>query len=1780
MLPRSGNSSRNGSPMRSGFSGSASYRVDNASIADGLHPVIHAGRVAVITGAASGIGRAAALEFAKLSLKIAIADVEADKLAAVGKEVAKIVGDANVLVVPTDVANLEQVVKLRDRVYEAWGEVAVLMNNAGIGAKGTSWAGIDNWRKVFDVNMFGIVNVQQTFVPSMIHQENPAAIINTGSKQGITNPPGNAAYNASKAAVKSLTEGLAHELREQANCNVTAHLFIPGWTFTGITGAGPGVEKPTGAWSAEETVLYMIDKVREGEFYILVPDNETRRQVDQLRIMWAAADIAEGRPALSRWHKDYKALYEEYIRDGLAALDLEVAENPYDANVHAQHIRIAQSLDGMESEVTSAREMMTQFLAAGDDVWLPLLAAKENTVDLETAEGVEELLTLYARAESDYLSIPILQRHLNFLVEKHALYTTGEQLKAEALGDIFSTSWSREAIEDVVSKGAGHLMESAKLWDVQRDWEQEALEAASPEEKPALVESIQNQYLARLAQPHPSIEETFQAYSTFTTNYLPAQDYESLLVAASKIKGQSIRNLSRREAMENAIIKGGNPLNDYVKYIGYERRAKYPDVFVTRGVYERAIADAAKRRFAGEPGAEEALHVFWAGYCDALRILDAGIDVELAVLRRAVRSVPASGEVWARYIRFLERVDEAPEDLETVPDIFDRAIATKVVQKDIDQLAPLILARGGYEKRNLEIGKGGDDTLPTLIGVVETGIALAYQASKTIDPKLRLEKFVTTIYESTGLVESVFEIWKAASKHSKSSYQVWLNYTDALIKHQRYADARKVFTDIHTKNLDWPEVVWEAWTAFEHLHGSVDDIEFCLDKIEGAQYQTNMRRAKEAAAAYVDMQMAVQEQVPAIPTEAPVAHGAPATTTDADVGMQVDEPSQQRASSKRKAEEEPESDTHKKAKVEQKPPPLKRDRENSTVFVADLPADTTETDLKELFKDCGSVREVKTIQLPTALVATVEFFDRDSVPAALTKDKKRLHDEEISVHLAWRSTLYITNFPESADDASMRDLFGKYGTIFDVRWPSKKFKTTRRFCYIQYTSPHAAEKALELHGRELEPNLPLNVYVSNPERRKERTDQDANEREVYVAGLSRFTNKGDLEKLFATYGSVKDVRIALEDNGHAKGFAFIEFEDPQDAQKALAANNHELKKRRIAVTLADPRVKARHKSDTGLSRVAEARNRSVRIKNLPPATQEGLLQQALEKVAPVKRVEVFIDKLEAVVELENPADAGRLLLRTEPITFGGNTLELSEDVPSARSAGFSSQSDSASVFKPRRVGGPKPKAGLGFKKGPVVVNRAEGSTAPAASAQSTTAKPGGGKGQDDFRKMLEKAQFSRRDAVFYNSMPVKSQDAFLIICNITSTPVKPPAPPAIPRQPVPKSLLDTFGSLLDDPRYSDVLFVIPKRGKSLNQGDKIWAAKRVLERAEYFHTMLNSTFSEGVNELDHPNQTPRSMNQRLRKSPPQLNLLLDEFEDSDDESEETDQESPAMNDFLMKSGPVDTSLILSDSTHSTAEWDQVEPETPSEDGYTPTPVTPTSSAPQRSSTPVYTSENPRTTVVVKDAAYITYRAMLYYVTISGKLHGLSFLIVFAPLSSSFLGASDGRSGAAISAPDSLPSTPSEGSQISGGKQPVNAQDACLSRAEWIRAWMNENPGRPAPCSAKSIYRIADRLDLSELKEKAEKFITKSLTVENIAYEVFSPFAAAFESIRKVEIEFFLSHWHEIRTSNTMKNVWVQIRNGRHPGFEDVWPLIVQNLDFRPSDPEPTPTKSKFMEGWP
>jgi len=224
-------------------------------------------------------------------------------------------------------------------------------------------------------------------------------------------------------------------------------------------------------------------------------------------------------------------------------------------------------------------------------------------------------------------------------------------------------------------------------------------------------------------------------------------------------------------------------------------------------------------------------------------------------------------------------------------------------------------------------------------------------------------------------------------------------------------------------------------------------------------------------------------------------------------------------------------------------------------------------------------------------------------------------------------------------------------------------------------------------------------------------------------------------KLFKTYGPVKDVEMASEENGQSKGFAFVEFDDEQDAQAAVGANNYELKKRRIAVTLADSRARARNRnltSEAGLGRRAETKSRSIRVRNLLPATQEGLLQQVLEKHALVKRVEVFQDKNEAVVELENAAEAGKLLLRTEPILFNDNPLQLTEETQSgtSRSRPSAPPAKTGGLFVPRAAVS-RPRAGLGQARKPGI-----GAKATATAAPSTSTTPSQGRGQDDFRKML------------------------------------------------------------------------------------------------------------------------------------------------------------------------------------------------------------------------------------------------------------------------------------------------------------------------------------------------------------------------------------------------------------------------------------------------------------
>lgn len=272
-----------------------------------MHPSIGEGKVAVVTGGASGIGLEAARRLTELGMRVCIADLAGPGLAAA------LEASGAELAVPTDVSDVEMLHVLKRRVERELGPVDLLMNNAGIQPGSSIFDTEDTWRSIVEVNMWGIIRGSQAFAPDMAASGRPCLILNTGSKQGITTPPGDPAYNVAKAGVKAFTEALQHELRNMDGCKTEARLFIPGWVFTPLTARGR-TEKPEGAWTPEEVVEFLLQALERDDFYILCPDNDVDRATDEKRILWAAGDITENRPPLSRWHPEYGDAFAEWLK--------------------------------------------------------------------------------------------------------------------------------------------------------------------------------------------------------------------------------------------------------------------------------------------------------------------------------------------------------------------------------------------------------------------------------------------------------------------------------------------------------------------------------------------------------------------------------------------------------------------------------------------------------------------------------------------------------------------------------------------------------------------------------------------------------------------------------------------------------------------------------------------------------------------------------------------------------------------------------------------------------------------------------------------------------------------------------------------------------------------------------------------------------------------------------------------------------------------------------------------------------------------------------------------------------------------------------------------------------------------------------------------------------------------------------------------------------------------------------------------------------------------------
>ncbi|CAO1613556.1 unnamed protein product [Jaminaea pallidilutea] len=688
----------------------------------------------------------------------------------------------------------------------------------------------------------------------------------------------------------------------------------------------------------------------------------------------------------------------------------------------------------------------------------------------------------------------------------------------------------------------------------------------------------------------------------------------------------------------------------------------------------------------------------WAEYITFLITARADASQLLNVVDRAARALPGSGLLWAFYLRSLAHAQRSKAHID---EIFARALEggeceeqdkrqTNDGVEGASRVIDLLVGRIDAERHSAALAlateQGLDlpdalnqlpkdaDRFMEIFALISYALGLpSSRPAAASDTNLRLQRLASSWAEAgpEGMASLAESIWESAVSQQLSNGAVW---AEAAHYHARCGDALKARALFRQgagrRDLSGAMELLEAWKRFETLYGSAEDIARIEDRCK--------RAAAKQWEDWAQYAQAQQEQYVA-------SYGAQESSTMPN-GMEVDGAHGQ----KRKANGEEDStmnegeanagdhaeDVSKRERQGESKAPV-RDRENSSVLVAGLPSDATIADVQRLFADCGSIREIDgPIAVGTSTSASaassVEFMDRASIPAARTKDKKRVRGLEVAVSLGWQCTLYVTNFPASFDDAAIRQLFGNYGLIYNVRWPSKRYDTNRRFCYVQYTTADSARSALALHQHKLDDETTLQVFLSDPSRRKQRTDANAAERELYITGVSRSATMEELRPIFEAHGTVEDLRIPTSSDGRIKGLAFVHYKTPLEAQKAIAeVDGFLFKGKALHVQLVDPN---RGSSGGTASNAAEDQTsftaRSIKVRGLPADAQEALVQQLFEHHAGsadhVKKVEwtpqavppqrhssasSSISSASAIVEFDSASTAGRLLLLSGQVSF-------------------------------------------------------------------------------------------------------------------------------------------------------------------------------------------------------------------------------------------------------------------------------------------------------------------------------------------------------------------------------------------------------------------------------------------------------------------------------------------------------------------------------------------------
>ncbi|KAL9000552.1 MAG: hypothetical protein Q9169_000845 [Polycauliona sp. 2 TL-2023] len=992
------------------------------------------------------------------------------------------------------------------------------------------------------------------------------------------------------------------------------------------------------------------------------------------------------------------------------------------------------------SNLRAAREAMDARFPLGEELWVErindeeMLAATLSlnecvaVVDLYEKAVQEEIsstnlwfrfarwmTSLYVAATQDPLNSEFVQSlHTSPLHEIHG-WSEEDRLVASEVYEwrvLIDVYWAR-----AVKATQWRIDESHILWEPYTILLLHDLQKSPTTEGVARMKA---HFQHRLRTPHATWDRTSQMFSTFITTY-ENHSYEQTMETANRECAATKAAYGARELFELALTKAHrsgdktaqlSAFSEYIDWEASQNRRKHAFVFeLVDTLYQRALL--------GFPANAE----WWEAYVMFLKdefFTYSRRDVDLlSVLDRSTRHCPWSGSLWSHYLIATENQKLPFAEVEQVK---HKATSTGVL--DAGSLEEVLGVHVAWcdilRRRALQDGSGEDEREYTEVGfrsalenmqrLGESKYGMEYQG----DPDYRLERNYIEYWTQSHNWHTARASWKGMIPIRGKHYDFWLKYYDWEMRVWREGfysenvtsapsspkprEATKVLRKaLERLDLDWPERMIQEIREHCRFYEDAVELQSVCVQIWKLNRILRKRREKEAMEAWEAAQAHpthhAQTLNPEISTESTVSVATAKRKRENEANGVHEE-----AARKKIHGNDEEDSTTVAETTPLVPSKLRRDRENATIVVRNLPHNATQTRVRQFFRDCGSINNLlfHVDQVAETSTATIEFQSRDEALAAETKDKKAFDGQEIEVRLGSGSTVFTTNFPPEADEKWIKEKFEAFGEIVDVRFPSLKYDTHRRFCYVQFETTDQAQKATELHGQAVGGKLKLVAKMSDPSQRHDRVGALEEGREVHVVNLHWDVTEKELASTFSRYGKIEKTRIPTDLSGKSKGFAFVTFKSKEEADAALELDKTKFMGRTMTVEIATKAPTKRQATTIFQSNVrssnspspdvhmtngdqstagspgasandeikpssAEIKARTVVLINVPDTVNDARIHAIAERYGPLVKMVLRPDHQGAILEFKNIADAGKAALGLDgDETLSGRRLRVGD----------------------------------------------------------------------------------------------------------------------------------------------------------------------------------------------------------------------------------------------------------------------------------------------------------------------------------------------------------------------------------------------------------------------------------------------------------------------------------------------------------------------------------------